>query len=101
MFPLTSLVNYKNKRRKSLIKVISATSNVKAEVLATKKDTKSQENMVPQKENNSPATKIKGIGYYDLIDKFKIAIVKKFNELQKLIKNSMKSGIQLINRRSN
>lgn len=42
-----------------------------------------QGNMVQQKENNSPVSELKGTEYCNLTDKeFKIAVIKKLNELQ-------------------
>ena len=45
--------------------------------------TKNQGNMSSQKDNNSPLTEPKGTEFWDLTDKeFKIAVLKKFSELQ-------------------
>lgn len=61
---------------------------------------KNKKDMLPQIGNyNYPATEPKGMEYCNPIDKeFKIAVTKKFRELQKKIrKHSMTSGIKFTN----
>lgn len=58
--------------------------------------------MLSQEESDSfPTTKPKDLEYCDLTDKeLKIAIKRKFSELQENLGNTMISGIKLINGRS-
>lgn len=51
---------------------------------------KIKENMLSQKENyNSSAADLKGTNYYNLNDKeFKIAVLKKFNEVEEIRKTT-------------
>ena len=58
--------------------------------------------MVSQKENDSfPTTKPKDMEYCDLTDtELKLAVMRKFNELQENLGNTVISGIKLTNRRS-
>jgi len=60
---------------------------------------KNQGNMASQKENNFPATKLKGIGYYHLI--IQNSCYEEIQEATRKLKdNPVKSGVKLMNRRS-